>query len=128
MTRRIERFRHLTREDAIAVLCTSLALLAGDAGLTFGLGFQPGWANGWPGLSKHSVFATFISTALFVAVVSGASALAAFPCSLLQRLVPRPYVGWGALALGILAAAVLAAILSVHLFPEIRASIANEWH
>ncbi len=43
-----------------------------------GLGFAPGWANGWPGgLTIYTVWSTGISILLFVILVSGMTAIGA---------------------------------------------------
>jgi hypothetical protein len=127
MIRFIERCRELSMRTAVTILGISVSSLLAEGLVVCSLGFQPGWANGWPGASKHSVFAAFLSGALFLMLVSVGAAVFAVPCSLLQRLIKREYVGWGAFASLMLAWAVLATILSAGAFPALRASILKEW-
>jgi hypothetical protein len=127
MNRFIERFRELPTRAAFTILGISASMLLVEGFLVCGMGFQPGWANGWPGVSKHSVFAAFMSGAFFLMLVSVGAAVFAVPCSLLQRLMKRDFIGWGAFASLMLVCVILAAILSVSVFPALRANIVREW-
>jgi hypothetical protein len=127
MNRFIERFRGLSTRAAFTILSISASTLLVEGFLVCGMGFQPGWANGWPGVSKHSVFAAFMSGAFFLMLVSVGAAVFAVPCSLLQRHIKRDFIGWGAFASLMLVCAIFAAILSVSVFPALRANIMKEW-
>src|SRR5438105_4571923 len=111
MNRFIERCRELPTRAAFTILGISASELLVEGFLVCVMGFQPGWANGWPSVSKHSVFAAFLSGAFFLMLVSAGAVVFAVPCSLLRRLIKRYYVGWGALASLMLVWAYLAAIV-----------------
>jgi hypothetical protein len=127
MTPSIERYRQFPIRTAYGIFAISTAAIFVEAILVCCLGFAPGWANGWGSISKHTVFATFFSGAVLVMIVTAGTALLAFPCSLLQRLIKRDFLGWGAFASLVLVCAVVAVIFCVGIFPDVRRSIAKEW-
>jgi hypothetical protein len=57
----------------------SILVLAAEAMILCPCGFAPGWANGWPGLSKHTAFAGFATAMLLLAQIAVASGLLVFP-------------------------------------------------
>ena len=127
MNRLIAACRDLPRRTAFRILGIAASSLLMEGFFVCGMGFQPGWANGWPGVSKHSVFAAVMAGAFFFMLVSVGAAVFAVPCSLLQRLVKRDFIGSGAFVSLLLVWAILAAILSASVFPAIRAGIMKEW-
>jgi hypothetical protein len=127
MNRLIARCRDLPMRTAFTILRIAASSLLMEGFFVCGMGFQPGWANGWPGVSKHSVFAAVMAGAFFFMLVSVGAAVFAVPCSLLQRLVKRDFIGWGAFVSLMLVWTMLAAILSASVFPPLKASITKEW-
>jgi hypothetical protein len=121
------RFKQLSIHIAKRIFLFSLAVIASQIYALFFLGFQPGWANGWPGLSKHSVFAGFVTVTLFVALLSGATGILALVGSVIERVVGKRYVGWASFAILLSVASVVILAVCTQAFPVFRASIAREW-
>jgi hypothetical protein len=122
------RLRHLTWHDAgvtavvfAAILCMSLVMLVC-------MGFQPGWANGWPmGISKHSVFTLFVTTIFAVASVSGAGATLILLCFLAEHILKRPFVGWTSFVVVLLLVSVTVFMACPHVYAIVHADIVREW-
>ncbi len=134
MRRTADLFEELSPRTAFLVAAFSVSAIFGQALIAFCMGFQPGWANGWPGISKHSVFAAVMSAFLFMMLMSAGFAVFVIPCAYLERTVKRKFtwwrgfpLGWRAVALFTLGFSLLAAFLSLSAFPVIRASVATEW-
>ena len=93
-----------------------------------GMGFQPGWANGWPmDISKHLVFASFVTIVFAVVSISGASALFIWLGFVAEQIAKRPFVGWMTflVVLMLVAASVLLACPLV--YSVVHADIVREW-
>src|SRR5438105_448449 len=120
-------FKEMSLKTALELFRGSMVVLACQALILCPCGFAPGWANGWPGLSKHTVFAGFMTGMLLLAQIAIATGLLALLCAGLERLIKTNYVGWSSLL--VLMAIVLLAALYVcsRTYPAIRASIAEEW-
>src|SRR5687767_10604613 len=92
------RFRRLQSETASTVRWYAALLLIAHACCACPFGFNPGWANGWPGVSKHTVFAAASAMLLFTMIVTLGVAIFIVPCSYFERVVQRDFVGWGTFA------------------------------
>ncbi len=127
MHSRFERYRRLPKNFALRPLVGSAGVLGLELALACPLGFAPGWANGWPGVSKHTAFAAVFSAAAFVALIAAGIGVSAIASSLIQRFIERDFVGWGAFAALLMAWVGYAVFLSTRIYPGLRASIAAEW-
>jgi len=121
------RCRELPMRTALKIASIAVAAFTAAVALACGMGFQPGWANGWPGLSKHIVFTAFMTVILCVMLLSAGAALFAVPCSLFQRFIKRSYVGWGMFISLMIVWAIVAVLIGIRAFPSIRSAIANDW-
>ncbi len=94
-----------------------------------GMGFQPGWANGWPmGISKHVVFASFVTTVFLVATVSASAFVISFCCFIAERITKRPYLGWVSFVFAILIVFASAIAYSPTVYQNVRTEIMRVWH
>jgi hypothetical protein len=106
----------------------SMVALGLQAGIVCPCGFAPGWANGWPGISKHVAFAGVMTFHLLLAQLILATGLLAPLSAGLERMVRRAYVGWGSF-LALMAVALVVAIDNCsRVYPALRDAIAEEWH
>ena len=121
------RCRELPMRTALKIVIIAVAAFTAAVMSACGMGFQPGWANGWPGLSKHIGFASFMTMILCVMLLSAGAALFAVPCSLFQRFIKRSYVGWGMFISLMIVWAVVAVLIGIREFPSIRSDIAKDW-
>jgi hypothetical protein len=110
------------------ILGVCMAALMCEAFVVCGMGFQPGWANGWPGgISKHVVFAVWATGMLLIMLLTSGAGVLAVVCSHLQQLVRRRSVGWAAFAWLFVVWVVVATVVCFNVFPGIHASIVQEW-
>ena len=111
---------------------TSALLLVGisvwSLVMLVGMGFQPGWANGWPlGISKHVVFASFVTTIFAVASLCGAaSRLIAFGC-LAVRILKKSYTGWIFFVVAMTLLFVTVSATCPYFYATVYADILREW-
>ena len=120
-------FKKMPPRAAWRLLGGSMVVLALQVVVLFPTTFAPGWANGWPGISKHTVFAGFMTGMVLIAQVAVVVALLAPLCALLERAFKKDYLGWASF-LGLSAIGILAALCVCLLaYPTIRSSIASEW-
>ncbi len=91
-----------------------------------GMGFQPGWANGW-GVSKHLVFAAFVTGMVAVTATSFSVAVLLPIGYLAQVLTRKPFVGW--LSFAALLAIALVVVLTVcpRVYQAVHAEIVCAW-
>lgn len=85
----------------LRIAVCSLLAIGGEAFLSFGLAFSPGWANGWPnGLSIHSVWSTGMTILFVLFLCTAAVGLGAILCAGLARSgvsllrCRASYLGW----------------------------------
>jgi hypothetical protein len=123
----IAQGRRFSMKVALTIIVVSACALGAEAFLAFGLGFAPGWANGWPGISKHTVFAAVFSGGFSLALFAVGAVVFAVPCSIFDWLINRDYVGWRVFLSLMLAWAPIAAFLGFWVYPALRAGIAKEW-
>jgi hypothetical protein len=100
-------------------------LVVGFQGI--GLWFQPGWANGWPGLSKHDVWAAGMTVLVWLLAVCGGAAVFVLIGGILQAAMRRDYAGWTAFALLMVAWLLICTNAVICRFSGVRATIAHEW-
>jgi hypothetical protein len=117
----------MSLSTGLRIFLMSLGVIASEMPLLFALVFQPGWANGWPGLSKHSVFAGFVTVMLFIALMSLATGLLALTASAVDHVVGRRYVGWALFAALLGPASIGVLVLCSHAFSVFREAIAQDW-
>src|SRR5688500_15873334 len=116
------RPRTLSPRSAWRIAGASAAALLLETVFVCCLGFAPGWANGWPGASKHTGFATLMALALLLTrALAGAAALAP-PCAYGGRAAGRLTAGWRAFVVSLLAWVAASAVLPWRSYPEIRSS------
>lgn len=127
MSQSTTRWREFPLWTALKIGSIPMATFTAALMSACGMGFQPGWANGWPGLLKHIVFATFMSMILCVMLLSAGAALVAVPCSLVQRFINRNFLGWGMLISLMIVWAMVAVLIGILAFPSIRSDNANAW-
>ncbi len=93
-----------------------------------GMGFQPGWANGWPmGVSKHVVFASFVTIVFAVVGVSASAALFVWLSFFAQQLTQRPFVGWLSFFVVLLLMTVCVLLACPYVYSVVHADIVREW-
>jgi hypothetical protein len=119
-------FKEMSLRTAWRVLGASMAVIGFQAVVLCPTTFAPGWANGWPGLSKHAVFAGYLTGMLLLAQMALAIGVLALFCAGLERRVKKDYIGWSSFL--ILTPIIFLAALHVcsRFYPEIRDSIAKE--
>ena len=122
------RWRHLTRRDAGATTIVATAIMGMAIMLLVGMGFQPGWANGWPmGISKHVVFSSFVTTIFAVVSVCSASALFIWLGFFAERIAKRAFVGWLTFLVVLLLTIVCIWLASPSVYSAVHADIVQEW-
>jgi hypothetical protein len=122
------RLRYLTRRHAEVTATVSGGILGGSLMVLIGMGFQPGWANGWPmGISKHTVFASFVTVIFVIASTSGSAAVFVALCHVAERIAKRTFVGWISflVLLSLVFVAVLVACTKV--YAVVFADIVRDW-
>ncbi len=93
-----------------------------------GMGFQPGWANGWPmGISKHVVFASFVTIIFAVSSVSGAAAVLVMLCSVAERISKRSFVGWPSFLVVLFLVFVTVLMACPRVYAIVHMCIVQEW-
>ena len=102
----------------------SLVALGPKLFVGFGLGFNPGWANGWPGgLAITEVWPAGMTAIL----ITGTIGLGALLGLLLSRLATaRPYAGIVFLA-WLMAGAILAILACISFYQSIHAEALEAW-
>jgi hypothetical protein len=91
-----------------------------------GCSFEPGWANGWPGVSKHDAFSGVLVIMLIITHLAVAGLLAPV-CGRLQGRARHKWSGWIFFACLMIAALLIGLFVGTKVFPIFRASIAREW-
>ncbi len=122
------RLRHLTRRHAEVTAIVSASILGGSLMVLVGMGFQPGWANGWPmGISKHTVFASFVTVIFAIVSMSGSAVVLVALCHMAERISKRTFVGW--ISFLILLSLVFVVVLDTcpELYAVVFADIVREW-
>lgn len=94
---------------------------------SIGMCFQPGWANGWPGISKHAVFATFVTSVFTVVSIGGSGAVLSGLCYLADRLSKTPSIGWALFSACLLASFVCVWLAIPGVYDAVHESIVREW-
>jgi hypothetical protein len=120
----IERFRDLSMSTACLIATLAGAAFYATAQTFLYLGFQPGWANGVPGVSQRTVFAIVMSVFCLAALLQLGIALTIVPCALIQRKTNCGYVGWSLLVFSTVAVVALSAFLvALGFYPLAHAAI-----
>jgi len=120
-------FREMSRQTAWRMFGASSVVLLVQVMMLCPTTFSPGWANGWPGISKHTVFAGYISGMLLIAELAVATGPLALLGAGLERMVKKVYVGWSAFSISMAIVLPVAIFLASKAYPAIRASIASDW-
>jgi hypothetical protein len=120
-------FKRMSPQTAWGLFGASMVVLVLQALILCPTGFAPGWANGWPGISKHTVFAGFMTGMLLLAQIAVATGLLALPCFVLDRIVKKNYVGWSSFLASMTVALLIALYVCSRAYPAIRAAIAKDW-
>jgi hypothetical protein len=122
-----DAYRRFSEDSADAVVRASgrAILLVAFFGLV--LWFQPGWADGWPGASKHVVWAGGMAGIAFVMFVLFGTSAFTVPCLYLQRAAERDYLGWRAFGAMTAVWSLLGLALACIAFLALRSEIAREW-
>ena len=92
--------------------------------LLCGMGFQPSWADGWP-VSKHSVFACFVTTVFAVASVSGAGSILILLTFLAE--LKRPFLAWKSFIVAMMLVFVTVIMACPHVYGRVYTAIVREW-
>ncbi|MFO1096277.1 MAG: hypothetical protein U0992_23685 [Planctomycetaceae bacterium] len=71
-----------------------IAIVVGSLATLIGMGFQPGWANGWPGGISQDVVFRVVCDRDFAAYPVSQRRLLTVPCIAAERRIKRPFVGW----------------------------------
>jgi hypothetical protein len=121
-----ERWSHLDAGDAGRIAIVAFGIFGLSMAVLVALGFQPGWANGWP-ISKHTVFASFVTVTLVVGVFSLVTAVLIMLCYGIQQFANRAFVGWSSF-LVIFLMTILATVVSVPgVYAIVHAAIVQDW-
>lgn len=123
----LPRLRHLSRRDAVAITFCSAAVSVIALALLVGMGFQPGWAHGWP-FPKELMFATFVTAIFGVVSVSATSIPAIWLCYFSQQMTKRSASGWVAFLVVFVLACGCVILACPHVFTAVHAEIARNWH
>ena len=121
-----ERWRQLDAGDAGRIAIVSFGSFGLSMTILVCMGFQPGWANGWP-VSKHVVFASFVTAMLVVGVVSLVTTVLVMLCFAFGRYAKRPYVGWSSFFLVLLLLLTVIAASIPGAYAIVHAAIAQDW-
>ena len=121
-----ERWRHLRVEDAGRIAIVSFGIFGLSMAILVGMGFQPGWANGWP-ISKHTVFASFVTIMLVGGLVSLANAGLVMLSYAVEQFAKRPFVGWSSFLLLIFLLLLATAVSSPRVYAIVHAAIVQDW-
>ncbi len=125
--RRPTMFEELSLGTAWRLFRGSMTVIACQALILCPCGFAPGWANGWAGISKHTVFAGFMAGMLLLVQIAVATGLFALLSAGLERLVKKKYVGWSSFMIFMTINFINGLYVCFRAYPAIRASIAREW-
>ena len=128
MTNLASRLRCLTPRDAGVTAVVSVGVFSMSLFMLAGMTFQPGWANGWPmGISKHAVFASFVTIIFAVASISAAAALLVVLCFVVERTLKRPFVAWMSFLAVLMVVSLAVFMACPDVYACVRISIAQEW-
>ncbi len=94
--------------------------------LFVGMVFQPGWANGWP-ISKHTVFASFVTIMLIAGFISLVTTVLIMLCYGVQQFANRPFVGWSSFLFVLLFAILATAASAPGVYALVHAAIVQDW-
>jgi len=119
-------FKEMTLRTAWWLFRGSLIVLAFQTMMVCSCGFAPGWAD-LPGLSKHTVFAGWMTGMLLLAQIAAATGLLAPLCAGLNRAVRKDYIAWSSFLILMVVALLAALYVCSRTYPVFRASIAEEW-
>jgi hypothetical protein len=127
-----ERLRQSWEEHPLRtgyqILLVAACALWFEALVTCGMGFQPGWANGWPfGISKHVVFAVWATGMLQAMIVTAGAGVLAVLCSHLQQLLRLKSVGWQAFACLVVVWLFVTIPVCCYVYPNVHAAIVKDW-
>jgi hypothetical protein len=109
----------------ISLIAFTVATL--DIAVVVFLGFQPSWAEGWPGVSKHEVFSFFVVLMLFLASMAISASLLAPLCSIIDHMIKRPYLGSRIFFSCLFACCITFLYIFIQLYEHIYASIQMDW-
>lgn len=114
--------------DYVQLFIGALFALIGEAILSFGFFFAPGWANGWPGgLTIYQVWSTWLTLVLFAMLMTFGLGVVSLACILLCLVPTGQRCAGMALAIGMAIWAVISAVICSHAFSVIYASTFEMW-
>jgi hypothetical protein len=112
--------------DAGRIAIVSFGIFGLSMTVLAGMGFQPGWANGWP-ISKHTVFALFVTSMLFVGFVSLVTSVLIMLCYGVQYFADYPLVGWLTFLLALSLVILATAASAPGVYAIVHAAIVQDW-
>lgn len=121
-----ERWRQLDAGDAGRIAIVSFGFFGLSMTVLVCMGFQPGWANGWP-ISKHVVFATFVTAMLVVGFTSLVTTVLVMLCYAVERFAKRPFVGWPSFFFVLLLLLTVIAAFIPGAYATVHAAIVQDW-
>lgn len=120
------RWRHLEAGDAGRIAIVAFGIFGLSMTVLVLMGFQPGWANGWP-VSKHTVFASFVSIMLFLGFVSLVTSVLIMLCYGVQYFANYPFVGWLTFLLALSLVILATAASAPGVYAIVHAAIVQDW-
>ncbi|MEL7338126.1 MAG: hypothetical protein AAFN70_18175, partial [Planctomycetota bacterium] len=75
----------------VSFVCFVVALMTTI--FSFGAMFQPGWANGWPVIPKHTVFAVVVTSMMCAVAAMSAMTIVPWLCAFAQHRIRIRYAG-----------------------------------
>jgi len=121
-----EHWRQLDAGDAGRIAIVSFGIFGLSITILVGMGFQPGWANGWP-ISKHAVFASFATTMFVVGFVSLVTTVLIMLCYAVERFAKRPFVGWSSFFFVLLLVLLVTVASSPGVYSVVHTAIVQDW-
>ena len=127
MPRSPDRFRTFTFRAAATIAVASLGVAVVLRVAAFWLGTWPEWADGWPGVSRHSAFAAATTFLIQGSSSAAATATLVLPFHYWERWSRQPYVGWRALCFGTVAQILGLAWNAPATYESIRSAAVRTW-
>ncbi len=124
------RRSNVSSKTSAKVLDWSAGALAFELLVLIALCFQPSWAAGWPGISKHTVFGAVVTGLFWMVLVTAITAVVALVLVCLDRKFGvRPNIVHAVSFFVVMVFLILLTIIafSATVFRSLRDSIAREW-
>jgi hypothetical protein len=124
------RRSNVPSKTSAKVLDWSAGALAYELLVLTALCFQPSWAAGWPGISKHAVFGAVVTGLFWMVLVTAITAVVALVWGcLVRKFGMRPNI---VLAVSFFLVMIILILLTITafsgtIFHSLRDSIAREW-